>query len=174
MRGVPATSVTMMRPNFRIQIMLGIAICWLMACTSPAAVRKSTKDQIDFNRDIRPIFSENCYACHGPDKNKRKAGLRFDVKEEPFKKLESGDYAIVPGKPRQSKMIQLITTKDEDDRMPPAKAGKRLTRDQINLLTRWVDQGAKWKNHWSYIPPERPELPEVKNKRWPRNEIDYF
>ena len=71
-------------------------------------------------------------------------------------------------------MIQLITTKDEDDRMPPAKVGKRLTREQVNLLTRWVEQGAKWKDHWSYIPPEQPELPRVKNKSWPRNEVDYF
>src|SRR3954464_13861656 len=130
-----------MRINSLIWLIVLCLVAGLPPLETLAAARKPAKDQIVFNRDIRPIFSENCYACHGPDKNKRKAGLRFDVKEEPFKKLESGDYAIVPGKARQSKMIQLITTKDEDDRMPPAKAGKRLTREQINLLTRWVEQG---------------------------------
>src|SRR4051812_45039724 len=163
-----------MRINSLIWLIVLCLVAGLPPLETLAAARKPAKDQIDFNRDIRPIFSENCYACHGPDKNKRKAGLRFDVKEEAFKKLDSGDYAIVPGKLTQSKMIQLITTTDEDDRMPPTKAGKRLTRAQIDLLKRWVQQGAHWKDHWSYIPPERPELPSVKNKKWPRNEIDYF
>ena len=118
-----------------------LAIFWLLPSPSVGATpRKTTRDEIDFNRDIRPIFSENCYACHGPDKGKRKAGLRFDVKEEALKKLDSGDYAIVPGKPAQSKLVQLITTKDEDDRMPPTKAGKRLTSTQISLLKRWISR----------------------------------
>src|SRR3954467_12684803 len=152
-----------------------LAAFWLLCSSARAATpRKTARDEIDFTRDIRPIFSENCYACHGPDKGKRKAGLRFDIKEEALKKLDSGDYAIVPGKSAQSKLLKLITTKDEDDRMPPLKSGKHLTPQQINLLKRWIDQGAKWKDHWSYIPPEKPELPSVKNKKWPRNEIDYF
>ena len=151
-----------------------LGLLCLFRSASSAAARKGAKDQVDFNRDIRPIFSENCYACHGPDKGKRKAGLRFDIKEEALKKLESGDFAIVPGKSAQSKLVKLITTKDEDDHMPPAKSGKHLTSEQINLLKRWIDQGAKWQDHWSYIPPERPELPAVKNKKWPHNEIDHF
>src|SRR5258706_2195923 len=78
---------------------------------------------VDYNRDIRPIFSENCYACHGPDQNKRKAGLRLDQKEDAFKELNSGNFAIVPGDLTQSKLIERITTEDDDERMPPLKTG---------------------------------------------------
>src|SRR6266487_4492705 len=89
---------------------------------------------IAFNRDIRPIFSENCYACHGPDKNKRKAGLRYDQEEGAFAKLESGDFAIVRGDPAKSKLLKLVASEDADERMPPPKTGKRLTKAQISLL----------------------------------------
>lgn len=139
----------------------------------PAKSAKA-KAAIDFNRDIRPIFSENCYACHGPDKNKRKAGLRLDRPEDATTKLESGDFAIVPGDVEKSKLLKLVATDDEDDRMPPKKTGKRLSEEQIELLREWIAHGANWKEHWAYIPPERPELPAMKNKGWPRNEIDYF
>jgi hypothetical protein len=80
----------------------------------------------------------------------------------------------VPGDLSKSELVRRITTPDEDDRMPPAKSGKHLTPQQIELLRRWIEQGAKWKNHWSYIKPECPPLPEVKNRKWPRNDIDYF
>jgi hypothetical protein len=129
---------------------------------------------IDFNRDIRPIFSENCYACHGPDHNKRKNGLRFDHQEEPFQKLESGKIAIVPGDLANSEMIRRITTSDPDDHMPPPDSLNQLSKEQIELLKRWVKEGAKWKGHWAYIPPERPEVPKVKKKSWVRNAIDNF
>jgi hypothetical protein len=124
---------------------------------------------IDFNRDIRPIFSENCYACHGPDKNKRKAGLRLDVKEDAFKKLDSDNFALVPGKPAQSAMLKVISLPaDDDDHMPPAKTGKQLSKAQIDLLRRWIEQGAKWAEHWAYVAPERPSVPEVKGQPLPR------
>ncbi len=130
--------------------------------------------KIDFNRDIRPILSENCYACHGPDPKTREADLRFDLQEEPFKKLESGKAAIVAGDLSQSEMIRRITTNDEDDQMPPVKFGKTLTKAQIDLLSQWVKQGAQWKGHWAYVAPERPQVPKVKKKSWTRNEIDFF
>jgi len=130
---------------------------------------------IDFGRDIRPIFSDNCYACHGPDKDKRKAGLRLDLKEDAFKKLDSGDFAIVPGKPDQSRLVEVITLPtDHDDHMPPAKTGKQLTKAQVDLLRRWIVQGAKWTGHWAYVAPERPAVPQVKSKKWARNDIDRF
>src|SRR5262245_18659549 len=88
------------------------------------------KSRIDFNRDIRTILSDNCFACHGPDENKRIAKLRFDVKEEAFKPAKSGDYAIVPGDLKKSQLVARITATDEDDRMPPAKSGKKLTPQQ--------------------------------------------
>lgn len=132
------------------------------------------ESKIDFNRDIRPILSENCYACHGPDEKTREADLRLDQPDIPFKKLESGNTAIVPGDLAKSELIRRITTKDEDDQMPPVKFGKELSKSQIDILSRWVKQGAQWKGHWAYIAPERPEIPKVKKKSWPRNAIDNF
>src|SRR4051812_33414282 len=129
---------------------------------------------IEFNRDIRPILSDNCFACHGPDDNKRKAKLRLDRKEDAFKPAKSGDLPIVPGDTAKSHLIQRVTSKDEDEKMPPPKSGKKLSPQQIDLLTRWIAQGAKWQNHWAFEKPQRPALPPVKDKKWPRNEIDYF
>src|ERR1044071_6774741 len=90
-----------------------------------------------YNRDIRPILSENCYQCHGPDKNHRKAGLRLDVQEDAFKKLESGNIAIVAGDLEKSALIQRIPTTDDDDHMPPTKSGKRLKPEQVEILRQW-------------------------------------
>ena len=129
---------------------------------------------IDFDREIRPIFSDSCYACHGPDENKRKAKLRFDRKEDAFKALKDGKFAIVPGNLAQSELVRRITTSDPDDHMPPPNSGKTLSPQQIELLQRWVRSGAKWEAHWSFASPKRPPLPKVKNKKWPRNEIDAF
>ena len=139
-----------------------------------AAARHNSSGKLDFNRDIRPILSENCFTCHGPDPSKRKAGLRLDVRTNAITQLKSGDIAIVPGKSLQSEVLKRITAKDEDDHMPPAKSGKHLTEAQIDTLKRWIDQGAEYKKHWAFIPPQLPALPEVVNKRWPHNGLDYF
>ncbi|PYI86909.1 MAG: hypothetical protein DME26_08030, partial [Verrucomicrobia bacterium] len=97
------------------------------------------------------------------------------MKEEPFKKLDSGDFAIVPGRPEQSKLLKLVSLPpDDDDHMPPKKTGKQLSQTQVDLLRRWIEQGAKWSDHWAYIPPERPTVPKLKNQKWPRNDIDRF
>ncbi len=130
--------------------------------------------KVDFNRDIRPILTENCYACHGPDAGTRKAGLRLDLKEGALAKLKSDDFAIVPGSPEKSSLVARITATDEDDRMPPLKTGKHLTPAQIELLRRWIGEGAEWKAHWSLIKPERLPPPAVKAKSWPRNPTDHF
>ena len=130
--------------------------------------------KIDFDREIKPILSENCYACHGPDEAKRKAGLRLDTKSEAFKQLKRGHFAIVPGDLKQRTIVERITTADEDDHMPPAKTGKKLTSAQIELIKRWVEQGAQWKEHWAFVPPVRPAIPQVKATKWCRNEIDRF
>ena len=146
---------------------------WLAVSTRAAA--PAAPLTVDFGRDIRPIFSENCYTCHGPDKDKRKAGLRLDLQEDAFKKLDSGGFALVAGKPEQSRLLAVITLPPEDDdHMPPAKTGKKLSSAQVDLLRRWIVQGAKWAEHWSYVAPERPAAPEVKNKKWPRNDVDRF
>ena len=134
----------------------------------------ATVESADFNRDIRPILSENCFACHGPDEKARKGKLRLDRKEDAFKPLESDGSAIVPGDPGRSKLIQRIGSPDEDERMPPRKAGKRLNEQQSGLLRQWVAEGAKYDQHWAFIRPEAAPLPQVQNASWPRNAIDYF
>jgi len=140
----------------------------------PGMAGQEALPKLDFNRDVRPILSEHCYACHGPDENKRKAGLRFDRKEDAFKTLKSGARAIVPGELEQSALVQRLTSHDPDEVMPPPEEGKPLRAEQIERLIRWVKDGAQWKNHWSFIPAQRPALPNVREINWPRNEIDYF
>src|SRR5437667_12082230 len=105
--------------------------------------------KIDFNRDIRPILTENCYKCHGPDGNERKARLRFDIRGEALKPAKSGERAIVPGAPDKSQLVARITATNPDDRMPPLESGKMLTQRQIDLLRRWVAQGAPYATHWA-------------------------
>jgi len=111
---------------------------------------------LSYNRDIRPILSENCFACHGPDKASREAKLRLDVREVALKK-----DAIVPGDPEESELIYLINTDDEDDLMPPPDSHKSLTAAEKNILEEWIAQGAPYEPHWAYIKPERPAIPEM-------------
>ncbi|HTL18354.1 MAG TPA: c-type cytochrome domain-containing protein, partial [Patescibacteria group bacterium] len=135
------------------------------------AGRNKNSFRPEFDRDIRPILAENCYPCHGPDQNKRKARLRLDRSEDATKMLPDGEIAIVPGKPRESKLVERISAKDPDDVMPPAKSGKKLSAQEIDWITRWIEDGAKWQNHWSFVAPRKSVLPVVNNKRWARNEI---
>jgi mono/diheme cytochrome c family protein len=140
-----------------------------------AASAAPSVGRVDFDRDIRPILSENCYACHGPDKDKRKAGLRLDVKTEAFRPLDSGGFALVPGRPEESRLIKRVTLPlEHEDHMPPRKSGKQLRPAQVELLRRWVEQGAPWADHWAYVPPRRPEPPMVRNRHWPRQDVDRF
>jgi mono/diheme cytochrome c family protein len=135
-----------------------------------AAAQQAAGKPVDFDRDVRPILSDNCFACHGPDDKQRQAGLRFDTKEGAFAR----PGVIVPGAAAGSKLIQRITAKDPAFRMPPADSGHTLTEQQIATLTRWVDEGARWSAHWAYQPPARPEPPAVNDAAWPRNAIDRF
>lgn len=128
---------------------------------------------VDYNRDIRPILSDHCYACHGPDAGKRQGGLRLDHQEDAFKELESGGFAISPGQKEHSKLLVRLLASDEE-RMPPAEAGPRLKPEQIAKLEQWIAEGALWKGHWSYLKVERPALPAVSEPGWAKNEIDYF
>jgi hypothetical protein len=128
---------------------------------------------VEFNRDIRPIFSENCFACHGPDKPKRKADLRLDNAEGAFVDL-GGHFALVAKEPGESALYQRLTEKDPRRRMPPASTGKVLSPRQVELIRRWIEQGAQYQKHWSLIPPRRPDLPKVRDEKWVRNGIDRF
>ena len=130
--------------------------------------------EVRFNRDVLPILSDHCFACHGPDAKQRKAKLRLDVREEALKPAESGDTAIIPGNPGQSELVKRIESSDSDEVMPPPKTHKRLTAAQKELLRRWIAEGAKYEGHWAFTAIERPALPAVKDKVWPRNPIDFF
>ncbi|AMV21311.1 DUF1553 domain-containing protein [Planctomyces sp. SH-PL14] len=132
---------------------------------------------IDFNRDIRPLLSNNCFFCHGPDPAERKGGvdgLRLDTFEGATTDLGSGHVAISPGKPDTSALLERITTDDPDLQMPPKGKGKRLTPAEVELVREWIRQGAKYAKHWSYELPIRPPVPAVKNTAWPRNDVDRF
>src|SRR5438876_6290458 len=146
----------------------------LLGLTAGVCARAASKGPVDFDRDIHPILSDNCFACHGPDEKERKAKLRLDRKDDAFKPLKSGGYAIVPGHPEKSELVARLTAKDEDDLMPPPKSGKTLTSAQVDSLRRWIAEGANWQSHWALVKPERPPLPAVENKKWPRHEMDYF
>lgn len=147
---------------------------WLLAWSHAAA---SSTDQeiesIDFQRDIRPILSENCFQCHGPDENTREADLRLDQAAGAIADL-GGYAAIVPGDTDGSELIRRVTSKDPVERMPPAESGKSLTQRQIELLRRWIETGAEYQQHWAFVPPERPLLPQVNDTTWPHNGIDHF
>src|SRR5947209_11693751 len=124
-------------------------------------------DKIEYNRDIRPILAENCFSCHGPDSASRKAKLRLDQREAAVK---AG--ALAPGKPRDSELLVRVLAEEPTERMPPPKTNKTLTTVQKELLRRWITEGAQYQVHWSFLPPVRALLPEVKNKAWVRNTLD--
>ncbi len=139
-----------------------------------AAISAEAQREVRFNRDVRPILSDKCFHCHGPDQAKRKGGLRLDRPNDALAKLDSGKIAIVPGKPAASELVARITNSNEDDKMPPHDSGRVLSQREIETLTQWVQQGAKWETHWAFQTPEPTALPEVKNRAWPKNEIDRF
>ncbi len=130
---------------------------------------------VDFNRHVRPILSGKCFQCHGPDAAPRQAGLRLDIESAAKGMTSAGRAAIVPGDPAASELVRRIASTNPATRMPPAFAGKeKLTAPEIDLLRRWIEEGAPWKGHWSFEPPRRPALPTVRNQSWPRNPIDRF
>ena len=134
----------------------------------------SAESELSYNRDIRPILTENCFACHGADSAARKAGLRLDSFEAATAERKDSKPAIVPGKPEESEAYLRITTTNEEDVMPPTKIKKTLTSQQKDLLKRWIAQGAKYEAHWAFIAPTRPEVPKIEKTDWVRNPIDAF
>ena len=149
------------------------SLLFVLTLTSISSGAK--KQPVDFVRDIKPILSDRCFNCHGPDAKNRQADLRLDLKEEAFAALAfEGNRVIHPGRSGKSELIQRIQSEDPDLKMPPTESKLELTHEEIDLLTRWVDQGASWDNHWSFEAPVRPSLPKTKDKSWSTNEIDHF
>jgi Protein of unknown function (DUF1553)/Protein of unknown function (DUF1549)/Planctomycete cytochrome C/Concanavalin A-like lectin/glucanases superfamily len=140
---------------------------------APAQQATATAPNVDFQRQVRPILSDNCFHCHGPDEATRLAGLRLDTQEGAFEKRESG-AVIVPGNPNGSLLYQRIMAKDETQRMPPESSHKVLTDDQKRILKEWIEQGAAWKQHWSFVPATRPPVPVVTGQGWVKNPIDAY
>ncbi|MCB1237639.1 MAG: DUF1549 domain-containing protein, partial [Verrucomicrobiae bacterium] len=135
--------------------------------------------EISFNRDIRPILSDKCFACHGPDARAREAGLRLDRGDSATAKLDSGAVAIVPGKPGESELIRRVTVEDADEAMPPRKFHKRVGVAEVEKLRRWIAEGAPYDTHWAFEAPKMPPFPKVDASRVPKgfdiaNAIDLF
>jgi hypothetical protein len=143
----------------------------LLAVALGTSASAAEPPKVSFSRDILPILSDNCFFCHGPDPNNRKADLRLDTKDAA---LRTKDPIIVPGKSGESELILRVTSDDNEERMPPPKSNRQITPQQIELLKRWIDEGAVWGKHWAYEAPERPSVPAVKNAAWPINAIDQF
>jgi hypothetical protein len=181
-----------MQPNNSILLYLIFGLffsgllLWVGACETmqnPGRLAKQgsggsplVPDVVDFNFHVKPILSDRCFKCHGPDENTREGGLRFDTKEGAFAALgENADhYAIVPGQPEKSALVQRIYAGDRNEVMPPVESNLQLEEHEKAILKRWIEQGAEWKEHWSFAPPVKPRAPEVQAKDWPRNEIDRF
>ncbi|HEY8550369.1 MAG TPA: DUF1553 domain-containing protein [Vicinamibacterales bacterium] len=165
---------------FRIAAALTLGGAGLLALFTTGACGRDTPsmagvpDRVDFNFHVKPILSDRCFACHGPDDAARKAGLRLDVKELALGELPSGKRAIVPGSPRRSELVRRITSTDPKVMMPSPESHLTLDETEKAILIRWIEQGAEWKPHWSFIPPEKPPLPEVRTTGWATSGIDRF
>lgn len=130
--------------------------------------------KVDFLREIRPILADKCFACHGSDVEHREGGLRLDQRDVALKGGDSGEPAIVPGKPVESELLRRIQSMDETEVMPPPISKKELTATEKDLFRRWIAEGANYQAHWAFQPPQRPAIPTVKNVNWPRNHLDRF
>ena len=166
--------------NFMRKIVIVILVFSLLGCSSklPDDVYleyEKLPEVVDFNFHIRPILSDRCFHCHGPDENGRQADLRLDIKENAVALLKDKEIsAIHPGKPWESEAVNRVLTEDSELVMPPIDSKLDLTSKEKALLVKWIEQGAIWKDHWAFTAPVKAPMPIVQNKSWPKNELDYF
>ncbi|MDO8365955.1 MAG: PSD1 and planctomycete cytochrome C domain-containing protein [Saprospiraceae bacterium] len=157
--------------------LLAVIGLWIACNRLPSLQNDGLPDKISYNFHVRPILSDKCFSCHGPDKNQLKAGLRLDNAESAYAPLKEtkGAFAIVPGEPENSELIKRITSQIPDYQMPtPESHLEPLNEREVKILERWIDQGAVYEKHWAFLPPVKAELPHIKDKTWVKNEIDYF
>ncbi|MEQ8335749.1 MAG: PSD1 and planctomycete cytochrome C domain-containing protein [Cyclobacteriaceae bacterium] len=157
-------------------ILFSVAFISCQDGTSDTSANLKVPEKVDFNFHVRPILSDKCFACHGPDANARQADLRLDTEEGAFKPLKDYDnqFPFVKGKPEESIAFLKITTSDTAEMMPPPEFNVHLSDYEIRVIEKWIKQGAEYKPHWAFIPPEKAELPRVNDEDWVKNEIDYF
>ncbi len=164
---------------FLLTAFLGTLIVAVASCFQKNSFFKknSEPEVVSYNFHIRPILSDNCFACHGPDAKKREASLRLDLAETAFLPLKEtkGAFAFVPGKPEESEVYRRITSQDPEYQMPtPESHLGMLSEEEVGLMKKWIKQGAKYEKHWAFVPPKKAALPEVDNDEWPRSELDHF
>ena len=169
-------------PFYIIGIIAGV-VWYLQSCTTGSSspignpgVSEQLPDRVSYNFDIRPILSDKCLACHGPDANKREAGLRLDIADSAYAALKEHPtaHALVPGKPELSEVFLRISSPDTSVMMPPPTSNLKLSTREIKLIEKWIKQGASYQKHWAFVVPKKPAVPQVKLTEWPKNEIDYF
>jgi len=155
-------------------VALAIAVFTTLGIAEEKGTPSAVTSRVDFTRQIRPLLSDRCFRCHGPDASRRKAKLRLDLREGAFKKLDAGWAVVKPGDPSKSELVRRITTGDTDDMMPPPESKLSLTDDEKALLTRWVAEGAEYRPHWSLAPVAAITVPLRAGTSAPSNPIDAF
>jgi mono/diheme cytochrome c family protein len=156
------------RVSLRMLLLLTVVTSVLPA--GLAAAQEGSQRPVNFQRQVQPIFAKRCFACHGPDMNE--GGLRLHDSQAALAELDSGEHAIVPGDTEQSAILLRISSDDESMRMPPE--GKPLSAEEVSLIRRWIEEGAKWEKHWAFVPRQPQSPPVVSDKSWVTNEIDAF
>ncbi|MEY4931567.1 MAG: hypothetical protein RI909_2291, partial [Bacteroidota bacterium] len=158
-----------------VMLVFSVAILFSTGCQKNNSIALNP-DSVDYNIHIRPILSDRCFKCHGPDANQRKANLRLDTREGALAALKdnANAHAIVPGDANQSEVFLRIASMDTAIQMPPPNSNLSLTKNEIDLIKKWIEQGAKYKPHWAFIPPVQTDLPDIDATEWPSNEIDHF
>lgn len=153
----------------------------LFSCKNDTSVgstnNKAIPEVVDFNFHVRPILSDNCFTCHGPDENQRKSDLRLDTEEGAFTALKDYDedrFPFVSGKPHESEAYNRLVSNDTSEVMPPPGSNLKVSEYEISLIKKWIEQGAQYKPHWAFVPPVKSQLPSITNEEWVSNEIDYF
>jgi hypothetical protein len=169
----------MYRRLFYLMLMFSAIMYAIQACNNSSTsqvAEEQIPDSISYNFHVRPILSDKCFICHGPDANKREADLRLDIAEEAYKSLKENPtaHALVPFKPQASEVFLRISSQDSSLMMPPKSSNLKLTTHEISIIEKWIKQGAKYEQHWAFTPPKSPQIPAVENKDWVKNELDHF
>ncbi|HSB94781.1 MAG TPA: DUF1549 domain-containing protein, partial [Flavitalea sp.] len=167
----------MKRNAYLVVILLLATVVFYVACLNDKGSEAALPDKVSYNFHIRPILSDKCFKCHGPDVTKQEGGLRLDIAENAYAPLREtkGAFAIVPGKPEKSEMFKRISSTDSSYQMPtPESHLGLLSAHEIKLVEKWIRQGAKYERHWAFIKPEKAPVPTIDDKKWAVNEIDAF